>query len=183
MRRPAAGDAALAAWIAQTNRSYVLSNFEATAALVGAAIRESVVVETLNGARVGFLAVADASGRATAARLTFTILYRTPELGAFTSTFMAPLTIMIANLFSYIMPPAAIETRFGGAEAYVLSLFEGEEEAGAAKAIEAAMSAAAIEGGAGSAGRECVRRLRQVLLEGDDRSGDGMQTKRKGARL
>ena len=61
-------------------------------------------------------------GRTTSARLTFSILYRTPEIGAFTSTFMAPLTIMVANLFSYIMPPAAIETRFGLSTSSLVSL-------------------------------------------------------------
>jgi len=61
-------------------------------------------------------------GRTAAARLTFTILYRTPEVGAFTSAFMAPLTIMVANLFSYILPPAAFETRFSLSTSSLISL-------------------------------------------------------------
>ena len=62
-------------------------------------------------------------GRSTAARLTFSILYHTPEVGAFTSAFMAPLAIIVANLFTYILPLGVIETRFGLSTSSLVSLF------------------------------------------------------------
>ncbi|KAL1503015.1 hypothetical protein AB1Y20_011084 [Prymnesium parvum] len=51
-------------------------------------------------------------GRVPSARLSFAILYHTPELGAFVSAFLAPLIIMIVNLSTYLLPARAIETRF-----------------------------------------------------------------------
>jgi hypothetical protein len=61
-------------------------------------------------------------GRASASRVTFTILYRTPELGAFTSAFVVPCLIVLGNLFTYPMPPAAIEVRFSLANSMFIGL-------------------------------------------------------------
>lgn len=51
-------------------------------------------------------------GRIPSSRLTFAVLYKTPEVGAAISAFMAPVFIMFVNLGTYLIPPKAIETRF-----------------------------------------------------------------------
>ena len=61
-------------------------------------------------------------GRVTSARLSFSVLYRTPEVGAFVSAFLAPLLIMVVNLSTYLIPAKAIETRFSLANSGLIGL-------------------------------------------------------------
>ena len=61
-------------------------------------------------------------GRAAASRLIFKVLYRTPEIGASISAFMAPVFIMFTNLFTYLIPPRTIESRFSLSSSGLIAL-------------------------------------------------------------
>jgi len=61
-------------------------------------------------------------GRVASSRVTFTVLYHTPEVGAFVSAFLPPIFIMVVNLGAYLIPPQAIETRFSLSNSGLIAL-------------------------------------------------------------
>jgi len=61
-------------------------------------------------------------GTFASSRFTFTILYHTPEVGAFLSSFLAPIFIMCTNLFTYLIPPETVESRFSLSSSAIVAL-------------------------------------------------------------
>jgi len=61
-------------------------------------------------------------GRTTSARVAFTVVYHTPELGVIVSCFLAPIFISVINLATYLMPPVHSETRMSIVQSGIVAL-------------------------------------------------------------